>query len=52
MRMPSLIIQVFTNLLDNIVKYTPAGTHILVAAAVDQAPAGQSVPRMCASRRR
>jgi two-component system sensor histidine kinase KdpD len=31
----SLIIQVFTNLLDNIIKYTPSGTHILVAAAVD-----------------
>ena len=31
----SLITQVFTNLLDNIVKYTPAGTHIQISAAVD-----------------
>ncbi len=28
----TLIIQVFTNLLDNIVKYTPHGTHIQIAA--------------------
>ncbi len=31
----SLITQVFTNLLDNIVKYTPPGTHIQIAAVVD-----------------
>ena len=31
----SLIIQVFTNLLDNIVKYTPPGTHIQITAAAD-----------------
>ncbi len=30
-----LITQVFTNLLDNIVKYTPPGTHIQITAAVD-----------------
>ena len=33
----SLIIQVFTNLLDNIVKYTPAGTHIHIAAVTPAA---------------
>jgi len=27
----SLITQVFTNLLDNIVKYTPPGTHIRIS---------------------
>jgi two-component system sensor histidine kinase KdpD len=32
----SLITQVFTNLLDNIVKYTPPGTHIQIAAAVEE----------------
>jgi two-component system, OmpR family, sensor histidine kinase KdpD len=32
----SLITQVFTNLLDNIIKYTPQGTHIQIAAAVDE----------------
>jgi two-component system sensor histidine kinase KdpD len=31
----TLITQVFTNLLDNIVKYTPPGTHIVIAAIVD-----------------
>jgi len=30
-----LIVQVLTNLFDNIVKYTPAGTHVVVSAAVD-----------------
>ena len=30
-----LIVQVFTNLFDNIAKYTPAGTHVLVSAAAD-----------------
>jgi len=32
----SLVIQVFTNLLENIAKYTPAGTRILIAAAVER----------------
>jgi len=31
----TLITQVFTNLLDNIVKYTPPGTHIVIAAIID-----------------
>jgi two-component system, OmpR family, sensor histidine kinase KdpD len=43
----NLMTQVFTNLLDNIVKYTPPGTHILISAAVDDAalgrPAGTSI---------
>jgi two-component system, OmpR family, sensor histidine kinase KdpD len=30
-----LIVQVFTNLFDNIAKYTPAGTHVYVSAAPD-----------------
>jgi two-component system, OmpR family, sensor histidine kinase KdpD len=30
-----LIVQVFTNLFDNIVKYTPPGTHVHVFAAAD-----------------
>jgi two-component system, OmpR family, sensor histidine kinase KdpD len=30
-----LIVQVFTNLFDNIAKYTPAGTHVYVSAAAD-----------------
>jgi two-component system sensor histidine kinase KdpD len=29
----SLVLQVITNLLENIVKYTPAGTHVSIAAA-------------------
>jgi two-component system, OmpR family, sensor histidine kinase KdpD len=37
----SLIIQVFTNLLDNIVKYTPSGTHIQITAAVEAGGAGR-----------
>ena len=37
------IIQVFTNLLDNIVKYTPPGTHIQIAAAMDGGGAGSAV---------
>jgi len=28
-----LVVQVFTNLFDNIAKYTPAGTHLIVSAA-------------------
>jgi two-component system, OmpR family, sensor histidine kinase KdpD len=32
----ALIVQVFANLLDNIVKYTPAGTHVTIAATVDE----------------
>ena len=31
----TLIVQVFTNLLDNVVKYTPPGTTVLVSAAQD-----------------
>jgi two-component system sensor histidine kinase KdpD len=31
----TLVVQVFTNLLDNIAKYTPAGTHVLVSASAD-----------------
>jgi two-component system, OmpR family, sensor histidine kinase KdpD len=30
-----LIVQVFTNLFDNIAKYTPAGTHVIVSGAAD-----------------
>ena len=30
-----LIVQVFTNLFDNIAKYTPSGTHLYVSAAAD-----------------
>lgn len=30
-----LIVQVFSNLFDNIAKYTPVGTHVLVSAAAD-----------------
>jgi two-component system sensor histidine kinase KdpD len=30
-----LIVQVFSNLFDNIAKYTPAGTHVCVSAVVD-----------------
>jgi len=37
----SLITQVFTNLLDNIVKYTPPGTHIQIAALVDGGGTGR-----------
>jgi two-component system sensor histidine kinase KdpD len=29
----SLVLQVITNLLENVVKYTPAGTHVSIAAA-------------------
>jgi len=32
----SLMLQVFTNLLENIAKYTPAGTTVMVAAAVEE----------------
>jgi two-component system sensor histidine kinase KdpD len=42
----TLITQVFTNLLDNIVKYTPPGTHIVIAAIIDGSGAG----RVAASR--
>jgi two-component system sensor histidine kinase KdpD len=31
----ALIVQMFANLLDNIVKYTPAGTEITIAASMD-----------------
>ncbi len=31
----SLMVQVFSNLFDNIAKYTPAGTHVLISAIVD-----------------
>jgi two-component system sensor histidine kinase KdpD len=37
----TLITQVFSNLLDNIVKYTPPGTHIVIAAVVDANAAGR-----------
>jgi two-component system sensor histidine kinase KdpD len=33
----SLLTQVFSNLLDNIVKYTPPGTHIQIGALIDSA---------------
>ena len=33
----SLVLQVFTNLLENVVKHTPAGTKIFVAAALEGA---------------
>ena len=35
-----LIVQVFTNLFDNIAKYTPAGTHVYVSAAADEQSPG------------
>jgi two-component system sensor histidine kinase KdpD len=38
----SLITQVFTNLLDNIVKYTPPGTHIVITAIADNGGAGHA----------
>jgi two-component system sensor histidine kinase KdpD len=31
----SLILQVFTNLLENVAKHTPAGTHVTIGAAMD-----------------
>jgi two-component system, OmpR family, sensor histidine kinase KdpD len=31
----TLVVKVFTNLLDNVVKYTPEGTRVTVAAALD-----------------
>jgi len=31
----TLIVQVFTNLFDNIVKYTPPGTHVTITAVAD-----------------
>jgi two-component system sensor histidine kinase KdpD len=34
-----LVVQVFTNLFDNIAKYTPAGTHVSVSAV----PEGKSI---------
>jgi two-component system sensor histidine kinase KdpD len=36
----TLITQVFTNVLDNIIKYTPPGTHIVITAIVDANGAG------------
>jgi two-component system sensor histidine kinase KdpD len=30
-----LVVQIFTNLLDNIVKYTPAGTHAMIGATAE-----------------
>jgi len=37
----TLIVQVFANLLDNVAKYTPAGTRVLIAATAD--PGGDFV---------
>jgi K+-sensing histidine kinase KdpD len=31
----SLVLQVFTNLLENVVRHTPAGTHVFVSAAAE-----------------
>ncbi len=45
----TLITQVFTNLLDNIVKYTPPGTHIVIAAIIDDNGAGRA-PRIQGAR--
>ncbi len=36
----SLVTQVFTNLLDNIIKYTPRGTHIVITAVLDATATG------------
>lgn len=38
----NLITQVFTNLLDNIVKYTPPGTHIVITGIADNGGAGHA----------
>ena len=38
----SLITQVFSNLLDNIVKYTPPGTHIVITAIADNGGTGHA----------
>jgi two-component system sensor histidine kinase KdpD len=39
----TLIVKLFSNLLDNIVKYTPRGTHVLISAVTDRASVSVTV---------
>jgi len=39
----TLLVKLFSNLLDNIVKYTPAGTHVLISAVSDRASVSVTV---------
>lgn len=32
----TLVVKLFTNLLDNVVKYTPPGTHVIISAVLDK----------------